>query len=113
MTTSWYCGGGPPTVTASYCSSSTLLDYGGLAAQRLRLGEEVRHRLDLVLRPEHVLARPFGRLEKQVDARLAREVLDEHGEVADDAGAGDPRVDLDRHLFALGDGLERRDLHRQ
>src|SRR6059058_874847 len=109
MTTSWYCGGGSPTVTALSCSSSTPLDYGGLAEQRFRLGEEVRHRLDLVLRTEHVLARPFGGLEQQVDTRLTREVLDEQRQVAHDAGRRDARVDLDRHLFALGDGLERRD----
>src|SRR5436190_7885047 len=113
MTTSWYCGGGPPTVMASSCWSFMPSDYGGLAEQRFRLGEEVRQWLDLVLRAEHVLARPFGGLEQQVDARLAREVLDEQRQVAHDAGGCDTRVELDRHLFALGDGLERRDLHRE
>src|SRR5436190_10468206 len=113
MTTSWYCGGGPPTVMASSCWSFMPSDYGGLAEQRFRLGEEVRQWLDLVLRAEHVLARPFGGLEQQVDARLARKVLDQQREVVHDAGRGDSRVDLDRHLFALGDGLERRDLHRE
>src|SRR5947208_1694414 len=113
MMISWYCGGEPRTETASICASSTLLEYGGLAEEGLRLGEEVRHRLDLVLRAEHELVRPVRHLEQQVDARLAGEVLDEHGEVADDAGARPPRVDLDRDLLALGDGFERRDLHRE
>src|SRR5439155_945816 len=62
-----------------------LLEYGGLAEQRLRLGEEVRHRLDLVLRAEHELFRPFGHLEQQVHARVAREILDEERKIADDA----------------------------
>src|SRR5438874_5192671 len=113
MTISWYCGGEPRTETASICASSTPLEYGGLAEEGLRLGEEVRHRLDLVLRAEHELARPVGHLEQQVHARLTGEVLHERRQVADDARACEARVDLDRDLFALGDRLERRDVHRE
>src|SRR3954471_20652590 len=106
-TTSRNVGGGSPTEAARICSSSTVLEYGGLAEERFRLGEEVRHRLDLVLRPEHELLRPLAHLEQQVDAGLAGEVLDEQREITHHARPRAPRVDLDRHLFALGDRLER------
>ena len=39
------------------------LEDGSFAEQRLRLGEEVRDRLDLVLRPEHELLRSLGHLQ--------------------------------------------------
>src|SRR3954447_5970897 len=101
-TTSRNVGGGSPTEAARICSSSMRLEYGGLAEERFRLGEEVRHRLDLVLRAEHELLRALGHLEQQVHTSLPGEVLDEQCEITHHARPCAARVDLDRHLFPLG-----------
>src|SRR5437868_2302598 len=84
----------------------------GLAEQRLDLGEEVGHRLHAIARTELEHLRPVRGDEVDVDGRLAGEVLDDGGELADDAGGRYARVHLEPHLLALGRRLERGDLER-
>src|SRR6476659_975374 len=95
-----------PSSTSARSSSKRPLQHGGFAEQRLRLGEEVRDRLDLVLRPEHELLRSLGHLQQQVHARVAREVLHEQRQIAHNASTRYPRIDLDRHFLTLRDGFE-------
>ena len=64
-----------------------MLENRGLPKQRLRLGEEVRHRLHPILWAEHELLLAVAHPQDQVDARVAGEVANERRELADDAGA--------------------------
>src|SRR5919201_4324515 len=59
------------------------LDHRGFAEQGLGLGEEVRHRLDAVLRAELERARALRRLQRHDHRRVAGKVLDEPRELAD------------------------------
>src|SRR5439155_12734018 len=72
--------------STSTCDTTPNLEDCGLTEQRLRLGKEIRHRLDLVLRPEDELLRALGHLEQKVHARVTGKILHEQREIADDTG---------------------------
>src|SRR5207247_5810175 len=60
----------------------------GLAEERLRLGEEVRHRLHAVARAELEQLRAVRGDRLDVHRRLAGKVLDQGGELAEQPGGG-------------------------
>src|SRR5438105_3897928 len=98
-------------------------DFAGLSAQ-IRLlnrggaqevphgGEEVRLRVDAVLGAELQELRPERGDEIDVHGQLAGEVADDAGELANHAGRGAARVDLEPYLAPLRHSLERRHLER-
>ena len=85
---------------------------GGLAEERLHLGEEVGVRVHLELRAEREHLRPRRRLEVEHDGRLARKAAHDLGELAHDARVRAARVDAQAHLPALRRRLERGHLER-
>src|SRR5262245_20731665 len=84
----------------------------GLAEQSAHLGVEVRRRLDAELRAEAEDLRAFGGEAVDEHGTLAWEVTDDRAELADRARRDARRVDLQTHLAARGDRLERVDLLR-
>src|SRR5262249_22845577 len=84
-----------------------------LAEKRLDLGEEVRHRLDAVLRPELERSRPLGRLEGEHDRSFSTVLPDNAGELADEARGRAARVDAQANLTPLRRRLERPHLSRE
>src|SRR5438067_881053 len=90
---------------------AVLLDGRG-AEQVAHGGEEVRLRIDAVLRPQLQQLRAERRDEVDVDGRLSREVPHQAGELADHPGRRVPRVHLQPHLTPFRNCFEAGDLKR-
>src|SRR5262245_15095291 len=75
---------GHPRKHYTWCQAPVSSDQRCLTEQSLRLGEEIRVRLDAVLGAERERLRPERGLERDVDGRLAGVVLHEVGELAHD-----------------------------
>src|SRR6266545_1388626 len=69
--TAWRNRTAPARSYARKASPTNPSENSSFAEQRLRLREEVRHRLHLVLRPEDELLRALGHLQQQIHARVA------------------------------------------